>query len=80
MLSSVKAPSAKFIYYARRGDKKFPVRQDAEEMIERIRSDAEAFEESRTEEDPLRALPAICARKCIAAFLRVLSLTTSIHI
>ena len=54
MLSSVKAPSAKFIYYAREVIKKFPVRQDAEEMIERIRSDAEAFEESRTEDDPLR--------------------------
>ncbi len=54
MLSSVRNPSSKFIYYAREVIKKFPVRQDAEEMIERIRSDAEAFEENRTEDDPLR--------------------------
>ena len=54
MLSSVRDPSAKFIYYAREVIKKFPIRQDAEEMIERIRADAEAFEEERTEDDPLK--------------------------
>ncbi len=54
MLSGVRNPSSKFIYYAREVIKKFPVRQDAEEMIERIRSDAEAFEEGRPEDDPLR--------------------------
>lgn len=54
MLSAVRYPSALFIYYAREVIKKFPVRQDAEEMIERIRTDAEAFEEDRTEDDPLK--------------------------
>jgi 3-phosphoglycerate kinase/phosphohistidine swiveling domain-containing protein len=54
MLASIRNPSAKFIYYAREVIKKFPVRQNAEEMIERIRSDAEAFEENRPEDDPVR--------------------------
>ncbi|TXT50285.1 MAG: pyruvate orthophosphate dikinase [Spirochaetes bacterium] len=54
MLDAVRNPQDRFIYYAREVIKKLPVRQGAEEMIERIRADAEAFEESRTEEDPLR--------------------------
>ncbi|MCX7775415.1 MAG: phosphoglycerate kinase [Spirochaetaceae bacterium] len=53
MLAAVSQPSSNFIYFAREVIKKFPVRQDAEEMIERIRADAEAFEESRSSDDPL---------------------------
>ena len=54
MLEAVPRPSANFIYYAREVLKKLPVRQDAEEMIEQIRATAEAFEEERSEEDPLK--------------------------
>ncbi len=54
MLDEARNPSDRFIYYAREVIKKLPVRQGAEEMIERIRAEAEAFEENRTEEDPLR--------------------------
>lgn len=54
MLEAVSKPSANFIYYAREVLKKLPVRQDAEEMIEQIRATAEAFEEERSEEDPLK--------------------------
>ena len=53
-LDAVSEPSDKFIYYAREVLKKLPVRQGAEEMIERIRAEAEAFEESRSEDDPLK--------------------------
>jgi 3-phosphoglycerate kinase/phosphohistidine swiveling domain-containing protein len=53
-LDSVAAPSAKFIYYAREVLKKLPVRQDSENMIEQIRMAAEAFEEDRAEDDPMR--------------------------
>ncbi|MCK7475616.1 MAG: hypothetical protein MZV49_24035 [Rhodopseudomonas palustris] len=44
----------RFIYYTREVIKKLPVRQDAEDMIEQIRMGAEAFEESRCEDDPLK--------------------------
>jgi len=47
-------PTASFIYYAREVLKKLPVRQGAEEMIEQIRATAEAFEEDRGEDDPMR--------------------------
>lgn len=53
-LDAVRSPSDRFIYYAREVIKKLPVRQGAEETIERIRAEAEAFEEGRTEDDPLR--------------------------
>lgn len=53
MLAAVSQPSANFIYYAREVLKKLPLRQDAEEMIEQIRATAEAFEEERSEDDPL---------------------------
>ncbi|MDH7483369.1 MAG: hypothetical protein QHH01_01955 [Spirochaetales bacterium] len=53
MLAAVSQPSSNFIYFAREVIKKFPVRQDAEEMIERIRADAETFEESRSSDAPL---------------------------
>lgn len=53
-LDSCKSPSSKLIYYAREVLKKLPVRQGAEEMIEMIRATAEAFEEERSEDDPLR--------------------------
>lgn len=53
-LDSVEAPSARFIYYAREVLKKLPVRQGAEDMIEQIRAAAEAFEEERCEDDPVR--------------------------
>ena len=54
LLDAARDPSAEFIYYAREVLKKLPVRQDAEDMIEQIRAAAEAFEEERTEDDPLR--------------------------
>jgi 3-phosphoglycerate kinase/phosphohistidine swiveling domain-containing protein len=54
MLAAVENPSDRFIYYAREVIKKLPVRQGAEEMIERIRAEAEAFEENRAEDDPIR--------------------------
>jgi 3-phosphoglycerate kinase/phosphohistidine swiveling domain-containing protein len=54
MLDSVREPSSRFIYYAREVVKKLPVKQDAEDMIEQIRMAAEAFEEERTEDDPMR--------------------------
>lgn len=53
-LGSIADPSAKFIYYAREVLKKLPVRQDSEDMIEQIRMAAEAFEEERAEDDPMR--------------------------
>ncbi len=52
-LDSCSNPSSKLIYYAREVLKKLPVRQGAEEMIEQIRATAEAFEEERTEDDPM---------------------------
>ena len=52
--NSVPRPSAQFFYYAREVIKKLPVRQGAEDMIEQIRASAEAFEESRREDDPLK--------------------------
>ncbi|PKL07123.1 MAG: phosphoglycerate kinase [Spirochaetae bacterium HGW-Spirochaetae-9] len=54
MLESFPLPSDSFIYFAREVLKKLPVRQGAEEMIEQIRATAEAFEEDRSEDDPLR--------------------------
>lgn len=53
-LDSIKNPSAKIIYFAREVVKKLPVRGDSEDIIEQIRMAAEAFEEDRTEDDPLR--------------------------
>lgn len=57
-LDSVRNPSDRFIYYIREVLKKLPVRQDAESVIERIRAEAERFEESRGEDDPLRGFAA----------------------
>lgn len=54
MLAGTRQASANYIYYLREVVKKLPVRQGAEEIIEQIRASAEAFEESRSEEDPLR--------------------------
>ena len=54
MLEAFPLPSDSFIYFAREVLKKLPVRQGAEEMIEQIRATAEAFEEDRSEDDPLR--------------------------
>lgn len=53
-LNAVPSPSPEFVHYAREVLKKLPVRQDSEEMIERIRAEAESFEESRCEDDPFR--------------------------
>ncbi|GAB1431851.1 hypothetical protein MASR2M29_04760 [Spirochaetota bacterium] len=53
-LDSIKNPSPRFIYFAREVVKKLPVRGDSEDMIEQIRMLAEAFEEERSEDDPLR--------------------------
>ncbi len=53
-LDAAKEPSSRFVYYAREVVKKLPVRHGGEELIERIRADAEAFEEDRTDDDPLR--------------------------
>jgi 3-phosphoglycerate kinase/phosphohistidine swiveling domain-containing protein len=52
--NAISQPSARLIYYAREVIKKLPVRQDAEDMIEQIRASAEAFEESRRSDDPLK--------------------------
>ena len=54
MLDSAVSPSSRFIYYAREVVKKLPIKQDAEDMIEQIRMAAEAFEEERDEDDPMR--------------------------
>ena len=54
-LNAEPSPSPDFVYYAREVVKKLPVRQDSEEMIERIRAEAESFEESRCEDDPFRS-------------------------
>ena len=51
---AVSQPSDRLVYYAREVIKKLPVRQGAEDMIEQIRACAEAFEESRDEDDPLK--------------------------
>lgn len=54
MLAGSQQASANYIYYLREVVKKLPVRQGAEEIIEQIRATAEAFEENRSEDDPLR--------------------------
>jgi 3-phosphoglycerate kinase/phosphohistidine swiveling domain-containing protein len=54
MLAGTRQASANYIYYLREVVKKLPVRQGAEEIIEQIRASAEAFEENRNEDDPLR--------------------------
>ncbi len=53
-LDSIRDPSPRVIYFTREIIKRLPVRRDSEDMIEQIRMAAEAFEEERCEDDPLR--------------------------
>ncbi|MBP5286610.1 MAG: phosphoglycerate kinase [Elusimicrobiales bacterium] len=58
MLDSVPQPSVEFTYYSRELLKKLPLREGGTDLIGDLRSAAEQFDESRTDDDPLRGFAA----------------------